>query len=107
MSENLNLLIALFMGLGLGTIFFYGLWRTLGKITTSKSPALWILGSAISRISITLAGFYLVATLHSDGQLKRILLCLLGFLIARFSVKKMIQSLPKKAPIEIEVRRAP
>jgi F1F0 ATPase subunit 2 len=77
MSEDLNLLIAFISGLGLGTIFFYGLWWTVKKIKTSKLPAVWIFGSGLSRIIITLAGFYLVASINSECQLVRLLLCLL------------------------------
>ena len=78
-------------GVGLGGVFFYGLWKTLGRVTTSESPALLLCGGAILRVSITMAGFYLVAPLNSEGQLERILLCLIGFLLARFAMTKVIR----------------
>jgi len=106
-SEVLNLLLVFISGLGLGTTFFYGLWWTVKRIKTSKAPALWILGSALSRTSITLAGFYYVFSFSSEGQLARLLLCLLGFLVARFTITKIIRAQPKSILLDIEVNRAP
>jgi len=105
LSTTMILLVTLMVGFGLGTVFFYGLWRTLEKVTTSKSPVLWLLGSAISRISITLVGFYAVATFDSEGRLARLLICLLGFLLARFTVSKVIRA--QSNALKTEVNRAP
>ena len=41
-----------------------------------------VTGSLLLRVSIALAGFYLV----SGGQWKRLMLCLVGFVMARFVV---------------------
>jgi F1F0 ATPase subunit 2 len=61
----------------LGAIFFGGLWWTVRKSRFVPRPALWFLGSLLLRMSITLAGFYLV----SDGHWERLLACLLGFVM--------------------------
>lgn len=92
MSEVVDLLFIILIGFGLGTMFFYGLWKTICKITTAKAPILWLLVSMILRISITVIGFYLVALFQSNGQLKRLLLCLFGFLLARFVITKIVKT---------------
>ena len=66
-------------GLGLGAIFFGGLWWTVRKGVSASQPALWFLGSLLLRMGIALAGFYVV----SGGHLVRLLACLAGFALAR------------------------
>ena len=85
MNETSGMIFAILTGLLTGTLFFGGLWWTLKKIVTSQHAALWLISSMIFRVSITLAGFYFV----SDGHWKRILLCLFGFLVARFAVLRL------------------
>ena len=80
MNETLMLVVASVTGLVLGAIFFGGLWWTVRQGVASKHPALWLLGSALVRMSIVLAGFYFIGREHWE----RLLLCLLGFIIARF-----------------------
>ena len=85
MSEFLPLAPAWAAGLLLGTIFFGGLWWTVRKGVASERPALWFFGSLLLRMSIALAGFYLV----SGGHWERLLVCLLGFVMARFIVTRL------------------
>ena len=82
MNETLHLMLALVTGVLLGAIFFGGLWWTVQKGVSSKQPALWFFGSLLLRTSITLAGFYFVAR----GHWERLLVCLLGFIVARLIV---------------------
>jgi F1F0 ATPase subunit 2 len=82
MNDILTLMLAWLAGGVLGTIFFGGLWWTVRKGVLSKQPALWFFGSLLLRMSIALAGFYLV----SGGHWERLLLCLLGFIVARLVV---------------------
>jgi F1F0 ATPase subunit 2 len=82
MNEIVYKILAFIVGLLLGTIFFGGLWFTVRKLVTSKRPALWFLGSFILRVSITLIGFYYI----SSGSWQRLLICVAGFIIARFAV---------------------
>jgi F1F0 ATPase subunit 2 len=93
MNEFLMLAWAFFAGVLLGTIFFGGLWWTIRKGLSSRQPALWFLGSLLLRMSITLVGFYFV----SGGHWERLLLCLLGFVIARFVVMGLTRSAVKEA----------
>ena len=85
MNNFLFLVLALVVGLLLGTIFFGGLWWTVRKGVFSKSPALWFLGSMLLRMSLVLAGFYFVGR----GDWVRLVICLLGFVVARFIVMRL------------------
>ena len=83
MNEPWGLVSALVAGGLLGAIFFGGLWWTVREGLSSKRVALWFLGSLLLRVSVTLTGFYVV----SGHQWERLLLCLLGFLMARGVVR--------------------
>jgi F1F0 ATPase subunit 2 len=85
MNNYLFLVFALAAGLLLGAIFFGGLWWTVRKGVFSKSPALWFLGSMLLRMSLVLAGFYFVGR----GDWVRLVICLLGFVVARFIVMRL------------------
>ena len=82
MHETVTLMLAGVTGLFVGAIFFGGLWWTIRKGLSSTRPALWFLGSLLLRTSIALAGFYFVA----GGHWERLLVCLLGFVMARLIV---------------------
>ena len=88
MNDFLLLALALVAGLVLGAIFFGGLWWTVRKGISSRSPALWFLGSMLLRMSIVLAGFYFVG----HGVWKRLVTCLLGFTIARYMVMRLTRT---------------
>ena len=88
MIETLTLLLAWVAGVLLGAVFFGGLWWTVRKGLSSKHPALWFLGSLLLRTSITVTGFYFVAS----GHWERLLVCLLGFIMARLIVAWLTQS---------------
>ena len=88
MNEVLLLALALSAGMLLGAVFFGGLWWTVRKGISSEQPALWFFGSLLLRMSITLAGFYFV----SGGHWERLLLCLIGFVMARLMVTWLTRS---------------
>jgi len=79
MNEIVRLVPALVVGVLLGAIFFGGLWWTVRKVVSSRQPALFIFGSLLLRTAAALTGLYFV----SDRHWERILLCLLGFVMAR------------------------
>jgi F1F0 ATPase subunit 2 len=85
MNELLQLALVLLAGLLLGALFFGGLWWTVLKGVTARQPALWFGVSLLLRTGFVLAGFYLV----SSADWKRLLLCLLGFIAARFIVIRL------------------
>jgi F1F0 ATPase subunit 2 len=82
MSEPLSLAFAMSTGVLLGAMFYGGLWWTVRRGVSSKRVALWFFGSLLLRMGLALAGFYVVA----DGHWQRLLLCLLGFVVARLAV---------------------
>src|SRR5450756_1021692 len=79
MNEPLSLAFALAAGILLGAMFYGGLWWTVRRGVSSKRVALWFLGSLLLRMSLALTGFYFVG----GGDWQRLLLCLIGFVIAR------------------------
>ena len=92
MNEIVYMILAFIVGLVLGIIFFGGLWFTVRKLVTSKIPALWFLASFFLRVSITLIGFYYI----SSGSWQRLLVCVAGFITARYSVVYFTKSNNKK-----------
>ena len=104
MSETMILAPVLAAGGVLGGIFFGGLWWTVQSAVSSKSPALWFLGSLLLRTGITLAGFYLV----SNGHWPRLLACFLGFLLARAMAVRLTRvPLQQKQRLSKEAKHAP
>lgn len=103
MNETLTLMLALVTGGLLGAIFFGGLWWTVRKGVSSKKPALWFFGSLLLRMSIALSGFYFV----SSGHWERMLLCLLGFVLARLIVTRLTRAAKKPTCFAQEASHAP
>jgi F1F0 ATPase subunit 2 len=88
MSETSILIGALLAGVLLGTIFYGGLWWTVRRSVLSKSLNVWLIGSFPFRAIIAISGFYLV----SRGDWRSLLVCLLGFLIARIGVTRLLRA---------------
>ncbi len=101
MIETLSFILALLAGILLGAFFFGGLWWTIQRSISSRFAALWFLGSLLLRTAVALTGFYFV----SYGDWRRLLLCLLGFVAARFFVMRLT-SFPAKRPTRIIERGA-
>lgn len=92
------IVIALISGLGLGVLFFGGLWLTVRKTLGAKYVALWLIASSILRTLVVLIGFYIVA----QGRLPQLLSCFAGFIAARFIVLWVTKRIEQKEPIVIE-----
>ena len=104
MNEPLSLILPLGAGVLLGTIFFGGLCCSVRKGVSSRRTAFWFLGSLLLRMSIALGGFYFV----SGGHWDRLLLCLLGFVMARLVVTWLMQpSGENRPPQALEGSHAP
>ena len=84
--------IVLMAGILIGGFFFGGLWWTIQKSLTSRNPVLWFFGSTLLRLSAALAGFYFIA----GKDWRKLLICLLGFVIARFSITWMTRKATKE-----------
>ena len=104
MNEPLGLASALATGVLLGALFFGGLWWTVRQGVSSKQVALRFLGSLLLRMGVALAGFYFV----SGGDWERLLLCLLGFVMARLVVTWLTRPSGEIHPSQtVEGSRAP
>ena len=103
MNETLILVLAWLAGGGLGVMFFGGLWWTIRKGVSSGRPALWFFGSVLLRMSSALAGFFLVAR----GHWERLLVCLLGFVMARLIVTWLTRAANKPTSLAKEASHAP
>ena len=79
MSAARPLLLALAAGLGLGLLYFGGLWLTVKQLGRTRSPTLLFAASFVARTALVVAGMYLVM----DGSWQRMLACLVGFIIVR------------------------
>jgi F1F0 ATPase subunit 2 len=95
MNETLTLVLALVTGVLLGAMFFGGLWWTVRKGVSSKQPAFWFLGSLLLRTSIALAGW------------ERMLVCLLGFVMARLIVMRLTRASEKPTYLAQEASHTP
>ena len=104
MNEPLSLAFALGAGVLLGAMFLGGLWWTVCRGLSSKGVAHWFLGSLLLRMGVVLPGFYLV----SGGDWEQLLLCLLGFVMARFAVTWLMRrSGENRPPQALEGSHAP
>jgi F1F0 ATPase subunit 2 len=103
MNEPLSLASALAMGVLLGAIFYGGLWWTVRQGVSSKRVAVWFFGSLLLRVGVALTGFYFV----SGGHWERLLLCLLGFVIARVVVTWLTRLVGENRPQVPEGSHAP
>lgn len=94
MSNLLMAGLAWSAGIGLGAMFFGGLWWTVRRGVSSEYPALWFFVSVVLRTGLVLAGFYLA----SGGAWTRLLWCLLGFVMARVGVIWLTRYAPANLP---------
>ena len=92
MNETAYMILAFTGGIVLGILFFGGLWFTVKKAVTAKVPALWIFSSFFLRVSITLVGFYFIGA----GNWQRLVVSLVGFIVARFVVIRFTKSIDEK-----------
>ena len=105
MHETLSLLMAWMAGAVLGAFFFGGLWWTIRKGILSDRPALWFFGSFLLRMTVVMAGFYLIAC---DNRWQRIVICLVGFIMSRLIVTWLTRARGQDSPLPSkEARHAP
>jgi F1F0 ATPase subunit 2 len=66
-------------GFGLGIFYFTSLWFTVKKMAQAKHPVLIMIASGVARLTLVLVGFYFLI----DSHWQRLLIAMVGFLIAR------------------------
>lgn len=84
MTDWLMWALAAIAGMALGAFFFGGLWWTVRHGLTTRHPALLFSGSLLLRVTVVVGGFYLVG----GDDWRRLLVCLAGFLLARWLVTR-------------------
>ena len=87
MSINIYSLLYLLVGLGLGLLYFGGLWLTIKNMNQSRSPIVLTLGSFILR---TGAVFLVLIYVARQGIWENILILLAGFIVSRIFLSRMI-----------------
>lgn len=104
MNDTLALVLAGLAGGLLGAFFFGGLWWTVCKSLASAKPALWMFASLLLRMGVTMTGFYFV----SGGDWRRMLSCLVGFVMARQLLTRLTRLPEEDQPRQPqEARHAP
>lgn len=100
-----DLLWPIVAGLFFGGVFFGGLWWTVRHAADFRRPALSMLTSVVLRMGAVLGGLYLVG----NGEWTRMLLYLLGLLMARLAVTWATRLPPPVSPSSPsgEARHAP
>ena len=93
-TGTLHILLAFVVGLGIGLFYFGALWWTVLRLPAAERPGLWAMGSFLVRTFVSLFGFYL----FMDGRWERLLVSLLGFLIARAILVRRLRPLAKHVP---------
>lgn len=91
LTENVNLAIHIFpflIGVILGCCFFCALWFTVKKGIYATHPALWFLGSILVRMGTVISVFYWVG----NNDIWRLTACLVGFVIGRILMTKVISN---------------
>ena len=79
MSLLMVLLPVFAAGFILGCVYFPLLWLTIRHLSQSERPLRLMMVSFISRFAVAVSVFYLVM----NGRMERILVALLGFVVAR------------------------
>lgn len=102
MTDAWMLLGVLAAGMVLGLVFFGGLWWTLRQGLASEHPARWFVLSLLVRAAVVLGGIYGVGA----GQWQRLLVCLIGFWLARLLVLRLTRAASAPRP-ESEAAHAP
>jgi len=103
MNDMLAPILASIAGGLLGLLFFGGLWWTVRRALDSPRPGLWVGGSMLLRMACVAAGFIVV----SAGDWRRLLLCLLGFLAARWLVVRLTAGRAGQPPAAAPLSLAP
>ncbi len=74
-------------GVGLGLIYFLGLWITIRQLTHQKQTGLWMIASLVLRLALVLIGFYFL--MGATGW-QGLLTALLGFTLVRLLLTRRL-----------------
>jgi F1F0 ATPase subunit 2 len=74
-----ELFFSFFTGIGLGGVYFAGLWETVRRLPDVEKPVRRIAMSYALRMTLVLSGFYFVM----QGEWERLAAAMVGFLLMR------------------------
>ena len=74
-----ELIFSFLTGIGLGGVYFAGLWETIRKLPDVEKPVRRIALSYALRMTFVLSGFYFVM----QGEWERLAAAMVGFLLMR------------------------
>lgn len=80
-------------GVGLGLIYFLGLWLTIRQLAQRQYTSLWMMASLMLRLSLVLTGFYLL--IDATGW-QGLLAALLGFTLVRLLLTRRLGPVSSK-----------
>ncbi|MEA2116488.1 MAG: ATP synthase subunit I [Thermodesulfobacteriota bacterium] len=79
-------------GVGLGLIYFLGLWATIRQLAQRQHTGLWMMTSLVLRLGLVLTGFYfLMGTAGWQG----LLAALLGFSLVRLILTRWLRPISR------------
>jgi F1F0 ATPase subunit 2 len=91
-SEIYILALILLAGFGLGIFYFGGLWLTVKRLPDSRRRISLVVGSFLGRNAVCFGALVLIVR---GGHWERVLVCMLGFIIARILLIQRLR--PRKA----------
>jgi len=94
MIDEFRIVTATLAGVVLGTFFFGGLWWTVQKGLSSSRPAALFLCSLLLRTLLVVGGFFFV----SRGDWRYWIASLIGFVLARLMMTRVVKSAEVAAP---------
>ncbi len=80
-----SLAIAFLAGLGIGLWYFGGLWFTVHRVSTTRYPALFVLGSFVLRVITSVWGL----SVAMQGSGARLIAAFLGFIVIRTALASL------------------
>ena len=101
-NDLLHLALAFAAGILLGTFYFYGLWLTVRKLPSARRPVVMSLSSFFGRLAVVLVGFYFVTA----GQWERLVVCLVGFLVVRMVLVRVLGPQRKNGKSDVQIKAA-
>lgn len=85
-----GLALALAGGMGLGALYFSGLWWTVCRLPAARHPALLMMASLVVRVGGLLVGLWLLAA----GEWQGVAVALAGILVVRTIVVRILGPSP-------------
>jgi len=82
-----ELVVAFVAGIAIGAAYFAALWWTVRDLHHARRPAARLTASTVVRLALVVGAFWLVM----NGESRRLLACLAGFITARFVAMRIVR----------------